>query len=291
MDTTKAVKKMNKLFKHSLWSEFYSTNSMLVGYNGDTVCLIDVDEVFDITKKYTYSDISTGLLLNGEECTFDNGIIPCCEYNQILTCDAKILKDASKWTMKDTANKVLHSIYIKDNDIISCDGYRIYHNRGKCGEGETLLNIDTLDTLNNIETMIFASDKWNVIMQENMTLYTRRVEGMYLKIKTFFDMKYNKTIVCDTNQVKTFVKTILKDAKKTSQPIIFKNGGLDYKELHVDNVYTGDDITIAFNPVFIYEALKDIKDEQFTMEAIDKRSPVRIKYQDLEMIILPVNIK
>ena len=69
------------------------------------------------------------------------------------------------------------------------------------------------------------------------------------------------------------------------------DGGESREEL--DCNYSGEDLTIGFNPTYLMDALKNVGEEEISFEfaGTDKRGVVRAEGSDYIYIVLPVRIE
>lgn len=225
-----------------------------------------------------------------------------------------------KTVAKEESRPILCGVHFKDNFIETVDGYRV----SQVVISDNYFDNDFVIYPKAIEILLDATKKeknQNVtigthngvavmkVENDNYTLQViaRTIEGEFLKsdnllngsdFEYVIEMNSNKEIVSEV----AFIADMLKGESNKKNPMVVEIGGADivFKEscggsetkVAADEVKESqkENLTIAFNPQYILDALKSIDDDTFTMNFISKLTPVIIKNDYEKYLILPVRL-
>lgn len=100
------------------------------------------------------------------------------------------------------------------------------------------------------------------------------------------------------------VRLMVRDAKDATTPVrvTFSEGGAELTVLtaetgraaeRVDGAYTGDDITVAFNPTYLLDGIEAIKADTIALDVIDSTKPATIRGtedDEYRYLLMPVRV-
>ncbi|NBH71471.1 DNA polymerase III subunit beta [Clostridiaceae bacterium] len=247
--------------------------------------------------------------------------LPFIEKNEYICISQFSLKEAVRQTIFSTApndsNKMMGGelVEVKDNvlKVVSLDGHRIsirnillkhnYENQKIIIPGKTLSEISKiLSGDNEKEVQIYFSKNHILFEFEDTKVISRLIEGEYFKIDHMLSndykthIKVNKKIFMDHID-----RAMIMIRDNDRKPIILKieennvnmkiRSSFGSMNANVAAQKTGDDITIAFNPKFLLDALRVIDDEEADIYMMNPKSPCFIKDDagNYIYLILPVN--
>lgn len=247
--------------------------------------------------------------------------LPFIEKNEYICISQFSLKETVRQTIFSTApndsNKMMGGelVEVKDNilKVVSLDGHRIsirnillkhnYENQKIIIPGKTLSEISKiLSGDNEKEVQIYFSKNHILFEFEDTKVISRLIEGEYFKIDHMLSndykthIKVNKKIFMDHID-----RAMIMIRDNDRKPIILKieennvnmkiRSSFGSMNANVAAQKTGDDITIAFNPKFLLDALRVIDDEEADIYMMNPKSPCFIKDDagNYIYLILPVN--
>jgi len=148
--------------------------------------------------------------------------------------------------------------------------------------GENQIAFEFDDTL--LITRLIEGDYPNyeqVIPKSTQEKLRMNKENFYAAIKraSLFTTPDSQSVKLDVLKNKTVVSKVSQD------------GGESREEL--DCSYSGEDLTIGFNPTYLMDALKNINEEEITFEfaGADRRGVMRAEGNDYIYIVLPVRME
>lgn len=218
-----------------------------------------------------------------------------------------ISKDESRYIL----NGVLFIVTDKKLSLVATDGRRlavISKDLPKPG-GFTRKVIVPAKAVAELLKILKDEQDVNILFSENQIafefdetlLITRLIEGDYpnyeqvipkpsqekLKInKEDFYAAIKRANLFTTPDSQSVKLDILKNKIVISK--VSRDGGESREEL--DCIYSGEELTIGFNPVYLMDALKNIGEEEINFEfaGADKRGVIRAEGSDYIYIVLPV---
>ncbi|MEY8462835.1 DNA polymerase III subunit beta [Streptococcus merionis] len=139
----------------------------------------------------------------------------------------------------------------------------------------------------DIETIeIFFSNNQILFRSENISFYTRLLEGNYPDTDRLIPIDFNTVIIFDRDRLRSAMERarILSNATQNGTVKLEVASGLVsahvnspevgqvHEELEVVNL-SGEDLTISFNPTYLIDALKAMDSEQVTVSFISAVRP------------------
>ncbi len=134
-----------------------------------------------------------------------------------------------------------------------------------------------------------------------VTMMTRLIEGQFPNYERVIPPKSEDKLVCARGVLVNAVRRASLMTTATSQAVVFEltpnqlvvfkespEVGSAREELEVE--YSGEAVTIAFNPDFWLEAFKVINDEQVVIEFSGADKPAVIRKPEFVYIVLPMKI-
>ncbi|OOB78935.1 MAG: DNA polymerase III subunit beta [Epulopiscium sp. Nuni2H_MBin001] len=232
--------------------------------------------------------------------------------------------------LKDMINQTIFSVasdesrpafmgemfHIKDNtfNLVSVDGFRISYRQAEIvnefGEIESIVPAKALAEI----ARILPHDDGDVIMYfdnrhvffdiENTKIVSRLLEGEFLKYSQMFTPDYDTQIIVNCKELLMCIErasVISREGKKhpicleinTEQMIIKSNTdfGTSIEELNAD--IQGKNLTIAFNPRYLMDALKAIEDDEIMINFLSIIEPCIIQPKNgnaYKYLILPIRV-
>ncbi|MDI6601538.1 MAG: DNA polymerase III subunit beta [Thermoanaerobacteraceae bacterium] len=245
--------------------------------------------------------------------------IPDVEVENGIVMEQDILNSMIKGTIfsvsMDMTHPILNGSLLKINDekaiMVALDGYRMsIRRKGIEGEGDLKIVIP-YKALNELTRLLETGDI-NISVSKNQAVfdmgdtlvYTRLLEGEFIQYENIIPLE--KSLVCEVKTgeiVNTLERaSLISKDRKTLVKLTFDgdylkveakdergyfNEGLDIKA-------DGPGLSIAFNSMYLLEALRAIEDETVKMEFLSNVSPCIIKPvtgDEYLYLILPVKMK
>lgn len=182
--------------------------------------------------------------------------------------------------------------------IVSVDGYRISFRKNALlhhsGETEVIVPGKTLSELHKIlsqeegQTLsITLTEKHILFDLGNAIVVSRLIEGDFIRYAQSFFEEYKTKVVIDKNELIQALERaslVSRDSRKTPVRLMIRPGGMeitarsDMGTAH-ENIAAeveGDDLSIAFNPRYLIDALRAIEDERVKIHYMASLSPCMI---------------
>lgn len=243
--------------------------------------------------------------------------INACTVNQL------ILKDMIRQTIfsvaQDETRPILtgEMLQIKDSalNLVSVDGYRISYRKTPISIENTGIEVvipgKTLAEINKIlsseeedEVTIYFEDKHVLFDLGDSKVVSRLLEGKFLKYEQVFSSDYETKVIVDRKNFLMSIERaalISREGKKNpirveldgDKMIITSNAELGTAREEVDVILEGKEITIAFNPKYLIDALKAIDEDNVCIHFISSLTPCIIKPEEGESykyLILPIRV-
>lgn len=206
---------------------------------------------------------------------------------------------------------------IKNNalNLVSLDGYRVSFRTTPLEitdqdnfvivPGKTLNDINKiLSSEEEFEVSIYFTDKNVLFDLGDTTVVSRVIDGDFIKYEQVFDSNYTTEITVNRKDLMMCLDRaalLSRDNKKTpvkmeieaNKLIITSETDLGKAYEQLDITVNGNDMSIAFNPKYIIDALKAIDDEEIDMYFISSLSPCTIRPtegNDYKYLVLPVRL-
>ncbi|TZE80766.1 DNA polymerase III subunit beta [Calorimonas adulescens] len=245
--------------------------------------------------------------------------IPTIELDYGVVMDQEILNDMIKGTIfsvsTDMTHPILNGSLLKiSNDeaiMVALDGYRMSIKRKKIQNNSDLNIVIPYKALNELSRLleegnlnIYVNRNQAVFDMDNTRVYTRLLEGEFIDYENIIPNE--KSLVCEVKRediVDTLERASLisKDrrtlVKLTIDGDYMKVEGRDERGYFNDVInikIDGPGLTIAFNSLYLLEALRAIEDSYVKLEFLSNVSPCIIKPvngDDYLYLVLPVKMK
>ena len=158
----------------------------------------------------------------------------------------------------------------------------------------------------DIETVeIFFANNQILFRSENISFYTRLLEGNYPDTDRLIPTDFNSVVTFEVSRLRSAMERarLLSNATQNgtvklelakgivSAHVNSPEVGRVHEEIDTENL-TGDDLTISFNPTYLIEALKALSSEKVTISFISPVRPFTLVPEDQEedfiQLITPV---
>jgi DNA polymerase-3 subunit beta len=284
--------------------------------------LPDNDVTIESDEKYTTT-------ITCEKATFqipgrsgdDFTRLPVIEKEKFITISELTLREMIQHTIfsisDNESNKIMTGELFEINGeefrIVSLDGHRIsirkillkaaYDPIKVIVPGKALSDLSKI-LFGGIEDEVFIYFTANHIVFEfgDTVVVSRLIEGEYFRINQMLSLDYSTKVIIRKRELLNCVdRAILMIRENDKKPLILTitNGEMKLRirsevgsmNESIDIVKEGQDITIAFNPKFIMDVLRNIEDEEITLYLASPKVPCSIRDTDNNYIyiILPVN--
>ena len=158
----------------------------------------------------------------------------------------------------------------------------------------------------DIETVeIFFANNQILFRSENISFYTRLIEGNYPDTDRLIPTDFNTTITFDVVNLRQSMERarLLSSATQNGTVKLEIKGGVVSAHVHSPEVgkvneeidteqVTGDDLTISFNPTYLIDSLKALNSEKVTISFISAVRPFTLvpadTDEDFMQLITPV---
>lgn len=264
------------------------------GKKSISLCKYDISEFPDIPEA-TYADV-----LQFSENEFQETI------NNLNT-----------FTSDNENNKMMQAIHFNINDsrVEALDGHRIglktikdeekIVDDGKiCIHNMIVSDLKkTLDKKSKEPIIISTSDKYIKVSGKEFTYIQKRLEGEYFRVNQMLTSDYDFSFKVDTQEMLSHTKYYTDNVigKDDHKPVIFnisadittygKNARFEVSDTLEIKEHSGKDITIAFDPYFVVDALKVADADEVVITGINPKAPIFITGNKYSFLVLPVNIK
>lgn len=249
--------------------------------------------------------------------------LPEVEQEKIYSMEQAKLRDMIRQTIfsiaQDGSKPVLTGelFELKNTsvNVVSVDGYRISFRKNELlmGSGETDVIVPgkTLSELNKILSQE-AEDTLSIYLTEKHILFdlgtavmvSRLIEGDFIRYAQSFSQDYKTKVIIDKSELIQALERaslVSRDNRKTPVRLMLRTNGLDITARSemgtahetVAAEVEGDDLTIAFNPRYLIEALRSIEDESVKMIFMASLSPCTIlpvEGDAFKYLILPLRM-
>lgn len=292
-------------------------NEIVRRLNGETVT-IATDENYAVT---ILSGTSEFKIMGQSGDDFPS--LPEVEQEKVYSIEQAKLRDMIRQTIfsiaQDGSKPVLTGelFELKQDsvNVVSVDGYRISFRKNALiagsGETEVIVPGKTLTELNKIlsqeedDTLsVYLTDKHILFDLGNATMVSRLIEGDYIRYAQSFSDDYKTKVIVEKNQLIQALERaslVSRDNRKTPVRIMIHPRGMDITARsdmgtaheNVAAEVEGDDLSIAFNPRYLIEALRSIEEESVKLIFMASLSPCTIlpvEGDGFKYLILPLRM-
>ena len=252
---------------------------------------------------------------------------PTSPKEQSINISTNILKDIMNKTAfamsHDEVRYVLNGVYLeieKKNKntallkAVATDGKRLAYifNSVNAPDNYSKKVIIPLKTINEISRIIDEWEDIKIIIGEkqinfetdNIIITSRLIEGHFPDYNQILPKKYKERVKLDTEQFLTSVKRVALlindktnyiklNLKKDVMLLSIETPEVGQAQEEIEIDYKGEDITMAFNPNYIMDVLKNIGDDEIYFDFIDSENPGVIRQVSLDnylCVIMPIKI-
>lgn len=224
------------------------------------------------------------------------------------------------FTMYDNNNKLLNSLHfnLQKERIEATDRTRI---ATRTLENQQIINKENntenfvlsnkcatvfkklLDKKSDDGIVIYQDEKYIRVSGNDFTYISRKIDGRYIDIEPFMNIDTKWNVAVDKAELLEVMKYDYDLVKGTHIPVIFYNDNNDLYLYTNNKCYvTLDEIEtqentmddagyIALNPSYMIDVLKIINEDDVIIRGINEKSPVYIKNDEYEFMLLLVTIK
>jgi DNA polymerase-3 subunit beta len=205
-----------------------------------------------------------------------------------------------KYAVSVDNKPILTGVHFNQNEIVSCDGYRLSVNSDNNLQIETPFTVpnNALKLCSDVlegSISITANKKHIIIEDKNTKVVSRLLDGEYINYKQFIPNNENM-ITVDINSFIENLRYLKTFTNKKDQDIAWKNDRLCYKNL--EGIFESEikikgnfDYTIGFNVDFMYETLTQFKDGAEFYMPDNNYKPMVLRRENNFAFILPVKLK
>jgi DNA polymerase-3 subunit beta len=300
--------------------------------SGSFEITVNARKLFEIVRELpeglVYLDLNENVLIIRSEMGFsckiagadvrdfpgfpEEGNYPSISISSLVLKD--IITKGSFASAKDESRAVLCGVFFEVNQnkigMVSTDGHRLgysFYNDSfpidtlfNCViSPKSLLNLSRIfDTKNNEKVSVKVNEKYIVFSTQNLTMYSKLLEGPYPDYLKVIPKNNPKKAVIDRNQLQIAVKrvSVLSNQKTHLVKFSFTNNKLEIVVINRDIGgeareemvvgYDYDNHTIGFNSQYLLEILDIVKSEKIIIEMNTQISACLIfpKYKEDEKV-------
>ena len=279
------------------------------------------------------SDLTTVKIVSGRS-EFNINAEDSKEFIMLPQVEKKQVLTLPQATLKKKIGQTIFSISLDDNrkvlqgelfdivgnrlNLVAIDGYRIsiqslelkqeYPESSIIIPGKTLSEIQKiLSPEEEEQVLIYFTDKHVLFEMDQTIVVSRIIEGSFPKYMQMFSEDCKTMIEIDRHKFLYGIERaalLARESKKAPVKLEIKENhliitsntelGTVYEELEINQ--SGDDITIAFNPRYLLEALKAIEEETVNLRFTIASNPCIIrpalaeKSEEYKYLILPIRM-
>ena len=202
----------------------------------------------------------------------------------------------------DEQNATMTGVCIKGGKIIALDSHRVAINDFADVGRELIIPAKFLKTLTMDKVDFSYDDSFVKIVDGTNTIYIKLLSGKYFAVEKIVDSVNPSTFI--TIDKETFIDNLqtlslfIKEMDRKPVILDIKDGSMKLTvstsvgagEENMDIEKSGNDLTIAFNPKFMIEALSHVDDEMVTIDMNGAKNPAIIKGDGYLHLLLPVSV-
>lgn len=239
-----------------------------------------------------------------------------------VTIDGSELKQMINQTVFSTAanedKPILTGVLLETEqnqmNLVALDGYRLAFRTTKCSPNGNMSVVIPAKSIREVAKIIEEDEKQVSICVSGNTahiemnsasLFTRLLEGDYVKYKNILPSEYKTRVKVETKLLEESIERASILARDTSNNLIKMSMAEDVMTITSNSEYgssneqlpiylEGKDLTIAFNSKFILDILKNVEDGEIIMDFDTNLKPCVIKDRELDKyiyLILPVKVR
>ena len=292
-------------------------NEIVRRLNGDTVTIqTGENNAVEITSGSSQFKL---MGFGGEEFP----VLPEVEQEKVYRMKQADLRDMIRQTIfsiaQDDSKPVLTGeLFEMRKDaihVVSVDGYRISFRKNHLSEnsgetdiivpGKTLVElVKILSQEEDDEVTVYVTDKHILFDVGTAVMISRLVEGDFIRYAQSFSEDYKikvEIVRSELIQALERASLISRDSRKTPVRLLIRAGGIEisarsdmgtaHEEVMAE--VEGDELSIAFNPRYLIEALRSVEDEKVKIHFTASLSPctiLPIEGDDFKYLILPLRM-
>lgn len=292
-------------------------NEIVRRLNGETVT-ISVDEKYMVKILSGTSEFEI-MGQNGD----DFPALPQVEQERMYTMEQAKLRDMIRQTIfsiaQDGSKPVLTGelMELRENAVhlVSVDGYRISFRKNPLlmgsGETEVIIPGKTLTELNKILSQeaedslsIYLTEKHILFDLGTATMVSRLIEGEFIRYAQSFSADHKTAVQIEKGELIQALERaslVSRDNRKTPVRLMIRPNGIDITARSdmgtahetVAAEVEGEDLSIAFNPRYLIEALRSIEEASVRIHFMASLSPCTIlpvEGDAFQYLILPLRM-
>jgi DNA polymerase-3 subunit beta len=221
---------------------------------------------------------------------------------------------AARESTRYALNGILWEVKGKKLTLVATDGRRLARSivnlksSGKLPDGRIIVPAKTMALLDKIgadegaKVAVQFVDNQIIMACENVVISSNLVEGNFPKYEDIIPKDYDKRLVLSTDATLSAVRraALLTSEDSKGIKLVLSKGSLVFSgrapetgdakiDMTVD--YSGASIEVGFNPQFLIDVLRVIKDKDFEMHLGEADRPGMIKSgSNFIYIVMPVNL-
>lgn len=228
------------------------------------------------------------------------------------------INNLSVFCSDDECNKMMQFINfnLRESRIEALDGHRIGLKRIEdteklCNDGNLLLHVMAVKDLkralnkksNNIVT-ITEGEKYIVVTGRNFKYYQWKIEGKYFMVSQLINNYYDYSFKADTTKTlahfKYYIDNVISKSDRFPVVLKIKNEKIitygkntrfeTSDELEIKD-FSGNEVTIGFNPYFLVDALKIADADNVIISGNNSKTPIYMDADKYSFLILPVRVQ
>lgn len=196
--------------------------------------------------------------------------------------------------------------------LVGLDGYRMairnavldnyYSDQSIVVPAKSLRELNKIleDTDDLLE--IYMNKNFVLFKTENEQLYTKVLEGEYVKYRGIIPMNQETKIKVDKEELKNSIERVsvltreeinnlIKMTIADDKIILNSNSDLGNADESINIYMEGKDLTIAFNAKYLLEILRVLEEDEITIDFNTPTSPCKIYDKTYKYIVLPVQLR
>lgn len=220
-------------------------------------------------------------------------------FTELAPPDCRMLGFISRALGKDQCRPVFTGAHVTRKAVTSTDGCRLSvapFTAKPEGKGEGIMPPELVEFIAAGNTgFLELYGNMFVLTGENFICYARSVEGKYPNFERVISLKPDATAVLDTNDTIRTLKMLSKGLRSTVLTLKghsatcrdLESSG-DQRTAHIP-VLSGEIKDLAFNPMYLLDALTNYDGDSFRLDTIDDESPMLVTREDnARSVIMPI---
>ncbi len=248
---------------------------------------------------------------------------PEVEKAEPLKIKSSIFKNIIKQTIfsvaTDDIRPVLTGEFLeispKKLNIVAIDGYRVSYRTTPLDDYSTYKDVIVpAKTLNEISAVapnkedefinIYFTDRHALFEMSGCTMVSRLIDGQYMEYENLFNTDSTTIVRVNSSELLSALERaviVVKEARKANVSLEIAENVMNItSKTEIGEVFEqvsietdGEGLTISFNANYLTDVLKNIEDEEVTLNFMSSLSPCIIKgidRDDYKYLVLPVKI-